>query len=101
MADGEGQVHCHHQQGLLRACFASRGRLCPEFLKEQRRRHHKGKDEKNKKKTRLIHIGINVIPVTTMHFPICSDPFLAVYGHSGYSLLYGCYVLPNFLVASG
>jgi hypothetical protein len=41
------------------------------------------------------------LAITTMHFPIHSGSFLAVYSLSGYGLLYSCYVLSNFPVASG
>jgi hypothetical protein len=36
--------------------------------------------------------------VTTTHFPILSGSFPAVCGHSGYGLLYGCYVPTNILL---
>jgi hypothetical protein len=47
--EAQGQVHRHHRQSVLRASFASRGRLCSEFLEERCRRHHKGKDKKIEK----------------------------------------------------
>jgi hypothetical protein len=44
---------------------------------------------------------LGTVSVTTMHFPILSGSFTAVYSLSGYSLLYSRCVLSNFPVASG